>query len=127
MGCVVHRFGNIKGNPGGQRLTANRTIESFFINGRAEDGFRYSVIPLRVHIHCCLKPVGTYLPPKPGEIQAIENHGYHTMAQRSCLPRIKVIRPKNRILLHPTCSCQIMGLTRCCSILPVNVPGSYIT
>ena len=27
------------------------------------------------------------------------------------LPRIKVIRPKNRILLHPTCSCQIMGLT----------------
>ncbi len=73
-----------KGNPAGQRLTANRTIESFY---KWSGGGR---IPIFCDTTSCTHTLlfetgGDILTPrKPGEIQAIENHGYHTMAQRSC-------------------------------------------
>ena len=100
-----------KGNPAGQRLTANRTIESFY---KWSGGGR---IPIFCDTTSCTH---TLLFETGGDILTPENREKYKQLKimditqwlkEVVLPRIKVIRPKNRILLHPTCSCQIMGLT----------------
>ena len=100
-----------KGNPDGQRLTANRTIESFY---KWSDGGR---IPIFCDTTSCTH---TLLFETGGEILTPENREKYKRLkimditqwiQETILPRIKKIEPKNKVLLHPTCSCQIMGLT----------------
>lgn len=92
-------------------MTANRTIESFY---KWSGGGR---IPIFCDTTSCTH---TLLFETGGDILTPENREKYKQLKimditqwlkEVVLPRIKVIRPKNRILLHPTCSCQIMGLT----------------
>lgn len=110
-------------------MTANRTIESFY---KWSGGGR---IPIFCDTTSCTH---TLLFETGGDILTPENREKYKQLKimditqwlkEVVLPRIKVIRPKNRILLHPTCSCQIMGLTPVLLDIAVNVPGKlyYLT
>lgn len=100
-----------KGNPSGQKLTANRTVECFY---KWSEGGR---IPIFCDTTSCTH---TLLYETGGEILTVENREKYRQLKimditqwlkDAVLPKIKDIRPKGRVLLHPTCSCQIMGLT----------------
>lgn len=100
-----------KGNPAGQKLTANRTIECFY---KWSEGGR---IPIFCDTTSCTH---TLLHETGGEILTPENRDKFQQLKimditqwlkDAVLPKMKDIKPKGRILLHPTCSCQIMELT----------------
>lgn len=100
-----------KGNPAGQALTANRTVACFY---NWSDGGR---IPIFCDTTSCTH---TLLYETGGNILAPENRRKYKQLKiiditqwlnEHVLPKARVVKPKNRVLLHPTCSCQLMNLT----------------
>lgn len=100
-----------KGNSEGQKITANRTVACFY---NWSEGGR---IPIFCDTTSCTH---TLLSETGGNILTPENQEKYKQLKimditqwlnEIILPKIKEIKPKNRVLLHPTCSCQIMNLT----------------
>lgn len=100
-----------KGNPAGQKVTANRTIECFYKWSEA------GRIPIFCDTTSCTH---TLLYETGGSVLTPENQARYKQLKikditqwldEEVLSRVKIVNPKNRVLLHPTCSCQIMDLT----------------
>ena len=95
----------------GQKITANRTVACFY------DWSERGRIPIFCDTTSCTH---TLLSETGGNILTPENQEKYKQLKiiditqwlnEIILPKIKEIKPKNRVLLHPTCSCQIMNLT----------------
>lgn len=100
-----------KGDTEGRKQMANRTVDRFYA---WSEGGR---IPVFCDTTSCTH---TLIHETDGEILTPENRKKFqrlrimdiTQWLDECvLPRMKDIIPKKRILLHPTCACQLMGLT----------------
>lgn len=99
-----------KGDPEGQKITANRTVEEFY---RLSDHGR---IPILCDTTSCTH---TLLSLKNAEVLTPENAVRYARLRivdicvwlkDEVLPRLKVVKPKKHILLHPTCASRLAGL-----------------
>ena len=107
--CCSQIWGH-KGNPEGQKWMANRTIESFY--KWTDQG--------RIPVFCDTTSCTHTLLYETGEkiltlgnfekYQKLKILDITEWLKDYILPKAERIRPKNRILLHPTCACRIMEL-----------------
>lgn len=98
-----------KGDPEGQALVANRTVETFY---RLSDSGR---IPIFCDTTSCthtllqgLRPVLTEENRRKYDSLRISDHV--EWLAREVMPRLRVTSPKKRVLLHPTCAARLLGL-----------------
>lgn len=101
-----------KGNSGGREVIANRTIECFY---RWSDKGRIPIFcDTTSCTHTLLDEMGEKIltPENQKKYNALKMLDITEWIDTAVLPRVSHIRPKGKVLLHPTCSCQLMGLTK---------------
>ena len=118
-----------KGDPDGQRIMAEKTVDCFF---EVSDGGR---IPIFCDTTSCTHTMLTSMkeclgPEARGKYEKLTIIDITKWLAGSVLPRVRVTHPKGRILLHPTCAATIMNMlgdmekvARACSrevVIPVN-------
>lgn len=99
-----------KGDPEGQKIVAEKTIEVFY---RLSDGGR---IPIVCDTTSCTHTL-LALAQKKGLLNEESRRKYHslkiiditTWLDEHVLPNLKVTHPKGRVLLHPTCASRLTG------------------
>lgn len=98
-----------KGDPEGQAVTANKTVETFY---RLTDSGR---IPLFCDTSSCthtlLRSMESALTPENAERYArLTILDITEWLAREVMPRLTVTTPKGRVLLHPTCAARLLDL-----------------
>lgn len=100
-----------KGDPEGQKITANKTVEEFYA---MTDGGRIPIVCDTTSCTHTLLELG-----KNGNLFTEENKKKYAALKikditlwlrDDALPRLKVSRKKHSVLLHPTCASRIMGV-----------------
>lgn len=99
-----------KGDPEGQRIVANKAVETFYrvsLEGQ---------IPIVCDTTSCTHTLlslghkeGLFTEENKKKYEALKIVDITTWLKESIMPRLKVTKPKNRVLLHPTCASRLTG------------------
>ncbi len=98
-----------KGDPEGQAIVANKTVETFW---RLSDSGRVPVVcDTSSCTHTLLRAVENVLTPENKERYArLKILDITQWLETEVLPRLEVTSPKGRVLLHPTCASRLLGV-----------------
>lgn len=115
QGLCCSQIWEHKGDPEGQKIIANRLIDHFWRWSR--EGKLPILCDTTSCTHTMLKEL---VKEEHADILNEENKKRYaqlkiqditTWLHETALPRLKVTNKKGRVLLHPTCACDIMGYT----------------
>lgn len=115
QGLCCSQIWEHKGDPEGQRIVANRLIDHFWRWSRA--GKLPVLCDTTSCTHTMLKEL---VKEEHADILNAENKERYAKLQiidittwihDTVMPRLEVKRKKGKVLLHPTCACDIMGYT----------------
>lgn len=98
-----------KGDPAGQALIANKTVETFY---RLSDEGR---VPIVCDTTSCTHTLLSSLASVLDDENKARYAKLHILditrwLHDDVMPRLKVVSPKGRVLLHPTCASRLLGL-----------------
>ncbi len=98
-----------KGDPQGQAIIANKTVETFY---RLSDSGR---IPIFCDTTSCTHTLLFGLKSALSEDNKVKFNKLHIMditewLANEAMPRLTVTNPKERVLLHPTCAARLLNL-----------------
>lgn len=100
-----------KGDPEGQRTVANKTVETFY--RVSMEGQVPIVCDTTSCTHTLLtlaKDENLFTEENLRKYKALKIIDITTWLDEYVMPRLKVTRPKKRVLLHPTCASKLMGV-----------------
>lgn len=98
-----------KGDPEGQAITANKTVENFY---RLSDSGRIPIFcDTSSCTHTLLRSMEYALDDEnKARYARLKILDINEWLTREVMPRLKVTKPKSRVLLHPTCAARLLNL-----------------
>ena len=113
QGACCSQIWEHKGDPEGQRIVAHTTVDTFYRLSRK------GKVPIVCDTTSCTHTLLS-LAHKEGILDKEHLEKYSRLKiiditrwlSEYAMPKLRVVRPKNRVLLHPTCASRITGLDK---------------
>ena len=100
-----------KGDPEGQKLVANKAVETFYRESHGGE------VPIVCDTTSCTHTLlslahkeNLFTPENQEKYKALKIIDVTTWLDEYVMPNLKVTKPKKRLLLHPTCASKLLGL-----------------
>lgn len=115
-----------KGDPEGQAVIANKTIEAFY---RLSDSGRIPIVcdtTSCTHSLLALKGTGILNEDNRRKYEKLKIIDITRWLESEALPRLNIKKRKKRVLLHPTCASRITGLDRVMCSIAASCADEYV-